>query len=66
MKVNGVPIIERYVSADQSVKLEPMVYEKDLLIPIDGFGKPMYFKIPGKLIKKVVDANTPHVNKVKR
>lgn len=66
MKVNGVPIIERYVSADQSVALEPMVYEKDLLIPIDGFGKPMYFRIPGKLIKEVVDANTPHVNKIKR
>ena len=59
MEINGMPIVEGYVNDDQSITLEPIIYKKDLLIPISRFGKPMYFKIPGELIKEVVDANTP-------
>ena len=66
MKVNGVPVVNRLTNEDESITLEPIVYENDLLIPIGFSHNIMYFKIPGKLIKEVVDANTPHVNKVKR
>lgn len=58
MKFNDVPIVEKLVNSDQSIALEPTMYKNDLLVPIGTFGKPMYFRIPGKLIKDIVDANT--------
>ena len=59
MKVNGVPVVTKFEASDDSKILEPMMYQNDLLIPIfDSFGKGVYFRIPGKLIKDIVDANT--------
>jgi hypothetical protein len=67
MEFNGVPIVTKFEAPNDSKILEPVMYQNDLLIPIfDLFGKGVYFRIPGKLIKDIVDANTPHVNKVKR
>ena len=65
MEINGIKIVERLIiDRDQSIVLEPIMYEKDLLIPVGLCGTPKYFKIPGKLIKELVDANTSHANKV--
>lgn len=67
MNINNVPVIEKYTNSDRSIEIEPIMYQNDLLLPISGRGiHPMYLRIPGKLIKDIVDANTPHVNKVKR
>lgn len=65
MKINDIPIAEKLVDLENMTTLEPIVHEKDLLIPIvNESGKCLYFKIPGKLIWQIVELNKP--SKIKR
>lgn len=67
MKVDDTQIVYACIYPDSNKILEPKMHGNDLLIPwFDPHGEGVYLRISGKLIKQIVDANTPHTNKVKR
>ncbi len=67
MKVDDTRIVYACIYPDSNKILEPKMHGNDLLIPwFDPHGEGVYLRISGKLIKQIVDANTPHTNKIKQ